>query len=67
MNVLTQSRERRGLLQKADVIATILAVTPILLAIISLVGECVKLADTIIKARSASLKGKQKRKKTQKK
>ena len=65
MNVLTYSRERRRLLQE-EIIAMLVALTPILITFMGLLESCVKLLDTIMKSRSASSKGKQRRKKRKK-
>ena len=62
MNVLTHSKERRRLLQKEEIIALIVALSPILITFFGLLEASVKLLDTIINSRSARLKGTQRRK-----
>ena len=56
-----------ALLQEVDIIGILLASAPVLIAFIGLIEACVKLADTIINARSSKLKSKKKRKKNAKK
>lgn len=65
--VLSKSEERSSLLQTADLITVILAFMPVLVALIGLLEACVKLATTIIDARSSRSKSKKNRKKRKKK
>ena len=53
-------------MQEVDIIGILLASAPVLIALIGLIEACVKLADTIINARSSKLKSKKKRKRMQK-
>ena len=53
-------------MQKEEIIAMLVALTPILITFMGLLEACVKLLDTIMKSRSASPKGKQRRKKRKK-
>ena len=70
MDVLSKSRERRGLLQVADKLALIIAQLGVLVAIIELLTAFVKLVETVIKAhffRKSSKRTKRKQRKQSKK
>ena len=60
-------KKGEAFLQEVDIIVILLASAPVLIALIGLIEACVKLADTIINARSSKLKSKKKRKKNAKK
>ncbi|MCR1932074.1 hypothetical protein [Enterococcus gallinarum] len=60
-------KKGEAFLQEVDIIGILLASAPVLIALIGLIEACVKLADTIINARSSKLKSKKKRKKNAKK